>query len=277
MRVIGKGNANILIDYGDPLWLYRCCVRFADSLKRNNDYSLQNFRYINESVEGILGNLLCTMKLEIVPLDTLRSLISRYITDMDDSKIVVFKMPNLKHEDLQKVIYADHFTKIYSSVDTERILLEFKPKWLHNDTKYCRNCTHSRMKQRNMTYCYTQLLENPLYIDNILGDAGSFPSKFREDLRLYFSCDENVLLVLKDAQKKLNSKALVDIKSVCDVTDELALAMSLRDVTCFIEWRSNTEELFVTVVDVDLKPKEKAGHWISTHQQLERYDNKCSH
>lgn len=280
MRVIGQGNANILIDYGDPVWLYRCCVRFSHSLKLNNEYTLQNFNYIKATVRPVLGELLCPMELVTLPLNELSPLIWTFIENLDDDEINVIKIVNLKGKQLHMLVHSDHFTKVYSSSDKSNLLLEFKPKWLHNPVEYCRNCTHSNMKNRNIDYCYTILLREPFHLYEILKGSESLPQRFLEDVMVYFAEKDNVLRVLFAAQMKLHTQSFDRVGSMADVTNDLLLAMSLRDITCFIEWRSNMEggrRLRVKVVDVDLKPKEKWMHWTGTHKQLESHPYKVYH
>lgn len=280
MRVIGQGNANILIDYGDPVWLYRCCVRFPHSLKLNNEYTLRNFKYIKDIVRPVLGELICPMELIKFPLEKLSPLIGNFITKLDDAEINVIKILNLKGKHLQMLVYSDRFTKLYSSADKSSILLEFKPKWLHNPVNYCRNCTHSNMKDRNIDYCYTILLREPSHLCQILKGAGSLPQSFIKDVMLYFAENDNVLRELFAAQMKLHTQSLDKVDSMTDVTDDLLLSMSLRDITCFIEWQLSMEGehiLRVKVVDVDLKPKEKWMHWTGIHKQLESHPSKVYH
>lgn len=277
MKVVGKGNANLLIDFGDPRWLYRCCVRYEESLKRNNEYSMQNMQFILKTAKVLLGELLCPMELEILPLETLKSVLNQYIANLDDTEVVVFKIPNLKPKDLQQVAYEDHFTRIYISTDLNHALMEVKPKWIHSPSRYCRNCTHSNFMGREVRYCYNKINQDPLHLRELLVCAGDIPLKFQNDLNLYLTRGNNVLAVLYEAQRALDHNPLVEIDSIADVSDSMSLAMTLRDVTCFIEWFADADELRVNVVDVDLKPNEKFKHWRRTQLQLDNFDGKCYH
>ncbi|QLL33387.1 hypothetical protein HG536_0E02980 [Torulaspora globosa] len=277
MKVVGEGNANILIDYGNANWLYRCCVRFKDSLKRNNEYSIENLQYIETSVKAFLGDLLCPMELKELPLKGLESILGRYVANLDDTKVIVFEMPNLKPRYLEKTAYADRFTQIYTSADSSCVVLELKPKWLYNPSAYCRNCSHSKLKGREHRYCYSKLNQDPLHLTELLAGAGDLPPKFERDLASYLARSTNVLAVLYAAQRELKHEALSRIESVADVTSSMSLAMTLRDVTCFIEWSSDGDQLGVNVVDVDLKPKEKFLHWRETQLRLDNLEDKCYH
>lgn len=277
MRVVGKGNANVLIDYGDPDWLYRCCVRFQDSLKRNNEYSMENMQYIQRSVKIILKDLLCPMEPTELPLESLEGVLDEYVSNLDDSKVVVFLVPNLKPRCLERIAYADHFTQIYTSTDSSQVLLEIKPKWLYSPYAYCRNCSHNKLKGRESRYCYSKLNRDPLHLNELLAGAGDLPPKFKADLALYLAQGTNVLAVLYEAQKELTHASLSGIDRIADVSSNMLLAMTLRDVTCFIEWRSDADALRVNVVDVDLKPREKYLHWRETERALESLERKCYH
>ncbi|QLQ80944.1 hypothetical protein HG537_0E02990 [Torulaspora globosa] len=277
MRVVGEGNANVLIDLGDTDCLYRCCVRFRDSLKRNNEYSIENLQYIQTCVKMVLGDLLCSMELVELPLEGFEGILGQYVGNLDDSKIIVFRMPNLKPRILEKVAYQDQFTQIYTSHDLSRVVLELKPKWVYNPSDYCRNCSHSRLKGRELRYCYSKLNQDPLHLTELLASAGELPAGFQRDLASYLASSTNVLAVLYEAQRELKHEALSGIESVADVTSSMSLAMTLRDVTCFIEWSSDADQLRVNVVDVDLKPKEKFVHWRETQLRLDSFEDKCYH
>lgn len=277
MRVVGEGNANILIDLGDANCLYRCCVRFKDSLKRNNEYSIENLEYIETCVKVVLGDLVCPMELVELPLESLETVVGQYVRNLDDTKVTVFRMPNLKPRYLEKTAYADRFTQIYTSADLSRVVLEIKPKWVYNPSDYCRNCSHSKLKGRELQYCYSKLHQDPLHLTELLAGAGELPPEFERDLASYLARSTNVLAVLYAAQRELKHEALSLIESAEDVTSSMSLAMTLRDVTCFIEWSSDADQLTVNVVDVDLKPKEKFLHWRETQLRLDNFADKCYH
>lgn len=271
MRVIGRGGANILIDYGDPSWLWRCCVRWPELLSSNNAYTLKNIQYIRKDVEPLLNGLLCPMNLIDVDVDIIRPILITFISNLDEKVVKVIKIKNLVNKSTTTLIQNDHLLKSYFTQDFQTIFLELKPKWVYYDMEYCRNCTHNALKGREAKYCYNQLLLNPSHLEAIFGDCKMYSDKFKAAMIEYFNSDNNVFKMLYDLQKKLteNTTAIENLGSIDDVKDELLLLMTLRDVTCFIEWTGTRNALSVNIIDVDLKPKKKWTHWAKTHSQLE--------
>lgn len=269
MRVIGRGGANILVDYGDPRWLWRCCIRCPDLLSSNNSYTIKNIQYIKKNVEPLLNGLLCPMNLIDVDIEAIRPILSVFVSNLDDKVVKVIKIKNLINR-TTNLIRNDHFLKSYCSQNFQTVILELKPKWLYYDTDYCRNCTHNTFKGRKTKYCYNQLLVNPSHLEVVFGEYNIYPDNFKAAMYEYLHNDNNIFKILYDLQKKLtkNSTSTKDIKSINDVNDEYLLLMTLRDVTCFIEWNSAESALCVNIIDVDLKPKEKWTHWTKTYNQL---------
>ncbi|EDO14925.1 hypothetical protein Kpol_1005p13 [Vanderwaltozyma polyspora DSM 70294] len=279
MKVVGKGNANILIDFGDAEYLYRCLVRY-ESLKMNNDCTRENFGYINDVVRKSLGSYVCEMELLEIPLTDFELLLKELSIQIDDTSLVVLKIINLKSKDYTNTLKDDHCTKIFADETATKILLEIKPKWLHYSTDYCRNCTHNTYKNRGINYCYSKLLKQKDHIYDILNPPESLPIEFLNDIVLYLEDEKNFLQLLYSLQEHLHSETthLSNIDSEDKVTKDLLLLMTLRDVTCFLEWHSlNRGKFSVNIIDVDLKPKHKWKHWSSTHEALEFYNPKCYH
>lgn len=273
MKVVGRGNANIVIDYGDHSDLYRCCIRDGSSLFSNNEYTLENLRFIEFEIKPLLNQFLCPMEMLTIPLpdlnDELAILYALYVRNLDDDKIRVLKIPNLKPNlESLKILQNDHFTKVYINSESTKVIYELKPKWLHNPGKYCRNCTHNRYKGRDIDYCYTRLLNDSLHMHNILWKCkDQLPSEFIENIIAYFQNKGNVLRYLHDIQEKL----FLD-------NSNLSLLMTLRDITCFLTWNAKDPTRFdVKIVDVDLKTEDKVEHWRRTHRTLEKFENKQIH
>lgn len=278
MRVVGKGNANILIDYGDSDYLYRCLVR-NNKISLNNEFTRANFKYINEYVKQYLNGLDCPLEMTLIPTGLIQSTLTEYIDVFDEEEVVVFKIPNLKPKYFYKVLQSDHFTTVFTVDKVDKVLLEVKPKWVHYSTSYCRNCTHNLLKGRNINYCYSKLINNKLHLRDILSDCkDSLPREFTDDILLYLDEENNVFKVLHNAQKQLSTNKILSLKSEDDVEMELLLLMSIRDVTCFIEWEISSRKKFkVNIVDLDLKPKTKWSHWLKTHLELEYFKEKKYH
>ncbi|CAI1844186.1 hypothetical protein SEUBUCD646_0B04230 [Saccharomyces eubayanus] len=271
MRIVGRGGANVLIEFGHPNWLWRCCVRWPHLLSANNAYTIDNIHYIKNNVEPLLHGLLCPMELIDVSTDILRPILDTFISELDDEVVKVIKIKNLASKVATNLIQNDHLLKSYCSQNFQTILLELKPKWIYYDTNYCRNCTHNALKGRKTEYCYNQLLMNSLHLETMLIDYERYPVEFKVTILEYLRNASNVFRVLYELQKKLSENAIPikNLRSIRDIKDELLLLMTLRDVTCFIEWNNAGNTLSVHIVDVDLKPKKKWTHWTKTQRRIE--------
>ncbi|CCK68642.1 inositol pentakisphosphate 2-kinase KNAG_0B02000 [Huiozyma naganishii CBS 8797] len=273
MRIVGKGKANILVALEEEAILYRICIRFSNSLLKGNEYTLKNYQYIYQKVEPLLGDLLCNFSLSELQLTPkLQQLLHDYVSGSTcNNKVFAFSMPNFKSASMYPlVLFSDHFTSLYSNVQHTKLVLEMKPKWLYNPTRYCRNCTANRFKGRDdMSYCYSKLLRDSEHLFHVIG-SHTLPRWLVLRMCQYFRTRDNVLQVLHDIQKKLYCKG--------DMID-LPLLMTLRDVTCFVSWDFSQSDAAsdVNIVDVDLKPEEKRDFWNKTQMELDSFENKCYH
>lgn len=279
----GKGNANIVVTLGgEENVLYRLSIRYEDSLEKNNEYTLSNWKFISKEIRPILGDLLCPMELVTLIINgNLRKLYSCYV-DVESSKdheVQALKLPNLRPADIfSNRLYKDHQTVIYSNPEKDKILLEIKPKWLHNSLDYCRNCTHNKLKGRkNIDYCYRNLLTQPNYLLRIIKPNVDFPRKYIESMSKYFALDDNVLQLLYREQEKLYKVSEKD-------DNLLPLLMTLRDVTCFVEWDfakktelSQPPKVSAHIIDVDVKPSSKKQYWANMENTLNNSKYKVIH
>lgn len=277
--LVAKGGANILLELDHRGVLYRCNVR-DKSLKVNNEYTYKNYRYINQVVRPLLGDCIPEMELVDIPYDRISSIIGDFVGDPDSDHVSALTIKNLRPTNVygEKIRYDDHFTKVYHDDTMEHILVEIKPKWLHH-AKFCRNCTHNNLKNRKIPYCYALMVVDPSHVSDMLLHTGiAFPKKFLIKFVDYFSKSDNILAKLHDIQKNLDSNvSMNDIKSIADVSDAFLLNMTLKDVSCFIEWTRERDSLEVNVVDVDMKLVSKLDHWVNTHKQLSTSSNLVHH
>lgn len=123
------------------------------------------------------------------------------------------------------------------------------------------------------------MVVDPSHVSDMLLHTGiAFPKKFLIKFVDYFSKSDNILAKLHDIQKNLDSNvSMNDIKSIDDVSDAFLLNMTLKDVSCFIEWTRERDSLEVNVVDVDMKLVSKLDHWVNTHKQLSTSSNLVHH
>lgn len=175
-------------------------------------------------------------------------------------------------------------------------VLELKPKWLqHRDALYCRNCCVSQMRGLNRHFCVLDFI-TPECIEIGLRDfIEKFPSRTRQGttleirshvcrvLRNLLANPRNIFVRLHDLQRVgFDSSRNKHLKRLEDVTDDVLLAMALRDVTIFIRCTSSKNsskltsleyDLSYMVTDLDLKHKTKFRHWAATEIELEAYSN----
>lgn len=285
VEVVSSGGANVLLRVpqgGDDV-LYRCCVRYK-SLHRNNELTIGNYRYISETVAPLLGQFLLSLELARLSVDEVQDVLQNYaVAELDDDKVMSFKMRDLRPRHLygDSPLFDDHFTKVYCDDLKQRILLEIKPKWLYRgDSQFCRNCTHNIVKKRHIPYCYSLVVDDPDHIATILNSTGIiYPTDFITTLIRYFHRNDNVLKKLYELQESLEKNTpLQSVSTINDVTPQLLLNMTLRDVTCFIGWNGqDPNSLNVNLIDVDKKPIEKWEHWVQTHRKLCNIINKVNH
>lgn len=289
IHLVSKGNANIVISIENDDILYRLGIKFK-SLEANNEYTLKNWSFIQKKIIPILGSYLCPMELCDLKLSlNLTKLYSQYVLldSIKSNSIFCFKLPSLNpHLSTAKCLHNDHQTRLFYNNIQNTLIMEIKPKWLHNPLEYCRNCTHNKYKGRNINYCYRKLLfQRGQYIKEIFKNSNILEEQLGI-MNDYFSTENNILQIIYNEQSKIH-------QLIIESGDEekLPLLMTLRDVTCFIKWQffqknfnnnrttkstlnANVEAL---IVDVDLKTPEKKIYWGNMEKQLNSYTDKVYH
>ncbi|KAI5910855.1 Inositol-pentakisphosphate 2-kinase [Candida parapsilosis] len=132
------------------------------------------------------------------------------------------------------------------------IIFEIKPKWLYDNksANYCRTCSLNQLHKVQRHFCPLDLLypntidqgiddifsRIPPDIINLIEVQNNFPLKqlFRQFLS---NPDHNVFAKLKQYQKINNKNDLIEnLTSSSDVSQNLSLVMTLRDVGLFIKF-----------------------------------------
>lgn len=284
VKLVGRGNANIVVQIDESGSLYRCCVKYPDSITQCNEYTKENYNFIEAIVRPLFPQgLICPMEPVEASVGTVLDVYGKYMNQSklsDSDKILCFKLPNLKPGNVFiNILQEDHLTKIYTDESHSRILLEIKPKWVDYPTSYCRNCTDNSRKGRNIQYCYSNLLKDPTELNKIICPSTKdiIQSQFLEMITEYFKDKGNVLRQIYTAQRTIQQR--IDNNLGKEIND-LQLLMTLRDITCFIEWDDTMkifDDLKVHIVDVDLKSVDKLGYWKRTAELLDTYPNKTFH
>ncbi|CUS20938.1 LAQU0S02e01816g1_1 [Lachancea quebecensis] len=278
-QLVYSGNANIVVQLPDADYLVRCCVRF-DSIDKNNKYTLENIEYIKDQVRPLLGGCLVSLEPEFLKTDDLLLILRNFVPNCDTDEVIALKMEDLTR-DTDETIKVDHFTKIHSTKDHHTIVWEFKPKWLcssGSDPSLCRNCTHNKLKKRDIPYCYAMAIKDPAKVVSRCFSGQNVPERFLRDLRVYLGSEGSILVKLAAVQKRLALEApqLNRLTSESDVTADLALLMALRDVSCFIRWEANGA-ISAKIVDVDLKPNSKWRHWATEQSKVDAHCEPVHH
>lgn len=254
MQCLGRGNANICFQIGAKA--YRICVRYS-SLSANNELTCKNYEFISTKIMRLkkLCKYVCPMDLESINIDENWSkvLIEEGIY-IDGEVLFVIVMPVLR-DSTNRTVFLDHFNKLHLNGEN-RVIWEFKPKWLFQSTTYCRNCTHNSYKGRPIRYCFSS--EPHIIVKELFTDM-ELPKNYIQEMEKYLESLDNILFSLYDAQR--------------EAKEDLSLLMTLRDVTCFLQW-SDHDGVKVSLVDVDLKPIEKLKHWRKTERELGLYAKK---
>ncbi|SCU79687.1 LADA_0B02498g1_1 [Lachancea dasiensis] len=275
-EVVFKGSANALIRYKkSDRALDRLCVRF-ESLATNNQYTLENFEYVSCRISPLLGEYMAYISKEIREVDVLGPVLRNFSVNLDRSYAIVFKMEHITYG-TDSVMIADHFTKFHLR-GRSAVIWEFKPKWYTRSGDNCRNCVLNRVKGRDIPYCYTRVLENPAILQECFAHC-NLPPRFFVDVEEYLQSEDNVLAHLFAKQSKLSESVpnLANLHGEGSVSEELALLMTLRDVTCYISWDCERGVRQAKIVDVDMKPRSKWKQWSSQQISLDRSSIKICH
>lgn len=283
-KLVGKGNANVLIRIDESGSLYRCCVKYPDSVSQCNQYTQENYDFIETIIRPLfLQGLVCPMELVEISVGVVLDIYGKYMNQSklsDSDKILCFRLPNLKASNIfTNILQEDHLTKIYVNKHYSRILLEIKPKWIDYSTSYCRNCTDNSRKGRNIKYCYSNLLKDSTELNKIIVPSTKevVPSQFITIITEYLKDKGNILQKICTVQSAIQKR--MDNNPSNEIND-LQLLMTLRDVTCFIEWddtMGTIDDIQAYIVDVDLKPTDKVDYWKRTTKLLDVYSNKTFH
>lgn len=256
MQLLARGNANVCFHENGVV--YRICVKY-NCVSQNNGFVRKNYNFIKQELEVVLPDIstyICPMDIRIVEIDDFWAcFLSEEEITTDEAMMTVITMPHLHCYD-HRTIELDHFNKLHVKDHFDVITWEFKPKWLYQTTDYCRNCTHNTWKNRRLSYCFAQGTKT---IVETLFQGFEGPDLFLDDVSDFLNSDLSILRILYEAQKAVDTN--------------LSIAMTLRDVTCFLRWSKN-EPIEVKLVDLDMKPVEKMNHWLTTEASLKSFKEK---
>ncbi|KAG7666029.1 IPK1 [[Candida] subhashii] len=264
-----RGAANILFKYIGP-----------------NDYFFNKLLRIRFS-------LILEIQLIVLTSEFVSQLDSRGHQLMNNEQYGLL-IPNILYDEQLKYVELSKYCQLYYS-DNNQVIFEIKPKWLYDNvsTNYCRNCSLSQYRGYQRHFCPLDLLY-PETINVALDDIFSaIPQEVLSQISLpiydlfkrYLQDPQNIFQKLKQYQSK-STQSILNLTSSEDVSEDLSLVMTLRDVGIFIKFEPHTsseggDEQHVTelpqgkyniicnIYDLDLKSNLKYTHWIKVEQELQ--------
>lgn len=284
LSFFAQGNANILLGTGNKL------VRVRKKNPENYQTTLEIHSFLEKQIYPILGDFLVPVTL--VPLTAYLDRIPKLLhPSIELSEPFALEMANCLPPGPGKSFSLCKYASLH--LFERAMVLELKPKWLNRgiSTLYCRNCVANRLKKRNVPFCCLGLLsDDPDIVDktvcSILDSARCHEDlqALRRTLVAYLLTPNNILDILeKEQNNNDNMEQIPALSGEDDVSEELLLGMTLRDVTVFFrvekggsKSRGNTKNVFeyegyvltVSVVDVDSKSRKKWSYWKDTEKGL---------
>ncbi|KAL7664424.1 Inositol-pentakisphosphate 2-kinase [[Candida] zeylanoides] len=303
-----KGNANILFEYvGAHDYLRRKLLRLR-LFRHDEEYisTCELYDFIELKCKPLFPRQIIDIELVVLTTEFCSRL------DARGSRLMVRErygllLPNALHGDYERQFLSKHcqlHTPRAPQIDV--VIFEFKPKWLYDNTSsnYCRTCSHCQLTGRPRHFCPLDLLY-PDTVDRGIDDVFShIPAArlaefeqnripLRRLLRTVLSQPDNVFQRLKQCQRINNKNDLIkNLGSPADVSHNLSLVMTLRDVGLFLKFEkynrhdsfhnshNNARNLidvdgygrFLStchIYDLDLKSPMKYRHWLRVEQQLQ--------
>lgn len=219
---------------------------------------------------------------------------------------------NIVNDDRNNIINHVSSLKDFSTNNKiDLVIFEIKPKWLYDNTSsnYCRTCLLNILKGYSRHFCPLDLLY-PETIDEGLEDIFSVIPKellttieeinripLKQLFKIFLSNPNSVFQRLKEYQRINNKNDLIkNLTSIDDVSQNLSLVMTLRDVGLFIKFekydkynnihnsQNNINNLITienygkflltcNIYDLDLKSKLKYKHWLDIEEKLQSIYN----
>lgn len=304
-KYFAKGAANILLKYtGSNDYLKHKLLRVR-LLKADEEYisTCELYDFIELKCKPLFPNLIIDVQLVVLDFEFVKNLDTNGNPIMLKEKYGLL-LPNILDGIYDKLHLSKH-SQLYIDQSYDSIIFEMKPKWLYDnyDNNYCRTCLLSQSKNYNRHFCPLDFLYSDT-IDTGLNDLFSFiPKDIMDNISLnkmpikqlfmkFLFDPNNVFQKLKQYQKINKSQDLIqNLKSKNDVSPELSLIMTLRDIGLFIKFEKydmkndvhnlhnnlaniyhieNYGKFLITcnIYDLDLKSSTKYSHWLKVEDKL---------
>lgn len=314
-----KGGANILFKYNGANDYLKHKLLRVRLLKDDDQYisTCELYDFIELKCKHLFPQQIIDIQLIVLTFEFVNQL------DSNGNKLMLTErygllIPNIVDGDYTKQFLSKNChlyignasgTKQANAVDS--VIFEVKPKWLYDNTSsnYCRTCLLNILRGKKRHFCPLDLLY-PETIDNGIDDIFSaIPQDIltnieehnniplRQLFKIFLGNPSSVFQKLKEYQRINNKNDLIkNLTSIDDVSQNLSLVMTLRDVGLFIKFEKydkhnnihnshNNVNNIVTVepygkflltcniYDLDLKSKLKYRHWLDIEQQLQNIYN----
>lgn len=302
-----KGSANILFKYigshdflKDKLLRIRLAKETAEYIS-----TCELYDFVELKCKPLFADSFIDAQLIVLEQQFLAQL------DLRGNKIMTLERyglltPNVLNGDYIRHLLSKHCQLYIGTQEPlQQVIFEIKPKWLYdnNQTNYCRTCLLNQLRDHPRHFCPLDLLYedtinkglSDLFApipDEVLSqlDKEKFPVK--ELFEAFLRKPDNVFLKLKRYQKTNDPSAeLMQLQLSKDVSIDLSLIMTLRDVGVFIKFERYNDEsglqshkhmgdnivsmdeygkflITCNIYDLDLKSQMKFKYWQSIEVKL---------
>ncbi|EEQ36681.1 hypothetical protein CLUG_00804 [Clavispora lusitaniae ATCC 42720] len=296
-KYFAKGNANLLFKYVGPEESLRNYLLRLRMKKDAGTYipTLSITEFIDTKCKALFPTEIISTKLVELD-DTFLSSLDTNGYDLMPGEKYGLLLPNMLAQCNDHLTLSKHCSlHLREELGiVKSAVIELKPKWLYDNLdNYCRTCSILQSKGHERHFCTLDLLSTETVARGVKDLLGKLPDAIKASLKNsdfpiesllieYFGGSESILQKLKAKQDSLDDGTiLANVKSESDVSDQLALRMTLRDVGVFvviergqcdgqvINIRDHGEfTVAARIYDLDLKPKARYKHWVSTELKL---------
>ncbi|KAL6451849.1 IPK1 Inositol-pentakisphosphate 2-kinase [Candida maltosa Xu316] len=293
-----KGAANILFKYvGTNDYLKHKLLRIR-LLKEEQEYisTCELYDFIELKCKNLFPQQIIDIQLTVLTSNFIDKL-NNHGHELMISERYGLLLPNILDGNYNILNLSKKCQLYYENTeDVSSVIFEIKPKWLYDNhgSNYCRTCSLNQLKKVPRHFCPLDLL----YTETIDRGLDDLFSPIPEDklFKIYLNNNDNVFQQLRKYQKINNKNDLIkNLTSSNDVSQNLSLVMTLRDVGLFIKFEKfnkdnhihtshnnvnnvylvDGEKFLITcnIYDLDLKSKMKYKYWLKIENDLSQIYN----
>ncbi|KAG9253308.1 inositol-pentakisphosphate 2-kinase-domain-containing protein [Emericellopsis atlantica] len=298
-KMVGEGAANAVFEFCLPdgsflthegiRLLIRVAKEFVEDDRPKFDY-IEQAQYYRDRIQPILGNYVLHQELVDLQNSDIIDIINAHLRRIDHTRKGKFRGTFVGQSDWGFLV------EDMRPDSTDHLIVEFKPKWLSQSPSAPKDATRCRQCAKELWgYVMEADVDRPIptmskpcplalgraegnhvraesahRLLRLLGELGNSEHLHAE---LNVLRDQQAFTQLRDAQEKLDRVGPLGAAS----SDQgFALAMTLRDCTCFAQvtrratnGRGTAGPLKIKFGDFDMKSSEhRLSYWRSTEQNL---------